>query len=269
MQRIDGHVHLEHGPICAEYIEAFVDAAQKQGLESIQILDHTHRFKEFHPAYRSVIEADPTQAQWLSGKGKFQDSLRDYLALVRAMKQRSWPLEVRFGLEVCYTPESEPFLKEICRGLPLDFLVGSVHSIGGYLYDMSFSQPLLWQKQPHSAIVEQYCECVLKSVQSGLFDQIGHPDTIKMAASDAVMDRKWISRIALEAKCRGVIIECNTGCHWRYAHPDYGLSADWLKMLADLEIPVITASDAHDPCNVNRDLEQARARLLQFGVRCV
>ncbi|MFQ8583268.1 MAG: hypothetical protein ACLSA6_12475 [Holdemania massiliensis] len=39
-----------------------------------------------------------------------------------------------------------------------------------------------------------------------------------MAASDAVMDRKWISRIALEAKCRGVIIECNTGCHWRYAH---------------------------------------------------
>ena len=42
-----------------------------------------------------------------------------------------------------------------------------------------------------------------------------------------------------------------------------------MKMLADLEIPVITASDAHDPCNVNRDLEQARARLLQFGVRCV
>lgn len=36
MQRIDGHVHLEHGPICAEYIEAFVDAAQKQGWKAFR-----------------------------------------------------------------------------------------------------------------------------------------------------------------------------------------------------------------------------------------
>ncbi|MFQ8583269.1 MAG: hypothetical protein ACLSA6_12480 [Holdemania massiliensis] len=151
MQRIDGHVHLEHGPICAEYIEAFVDAAQKQGLESIQILDHTHRFKEFHPAYRSVIEADPTQAQWLSGKGKFQDSLRDYLALVRAeaaevaARGSVWWRLLRLKVTIL----------KICRGLPLDFLVGSVHSIGGYLYDMSFLSRFV-AKQPHSAIVEQY-----------------------------------------------------------------------------------------------------------------
>ena len=146
MQRIDGHVHLEHGPLSVAYVEQFVAAAQKAGLDCLQILDHTHRFREFRPAYQSVIDADPLQAQWLSGKGKFKDSLTEYLELVRQMKQRVWPLEVRFGLEVCYTPESELFLREICRGLPLDFLVGSVHSIDGLLYDMPFSQQLLWQK---------------------------------------------------------------------------------------------------------------------------
>ncbi|MFR9256521.1 MAG: hypothetical protein ACLVJ6_14040 [Merdibacter sp.] len=53
-----------------------------------------HRFREFRPAYQSVIDADPRQAQWLSGKGKFKDSLTDYLELVRQLKQRAWPLEV-------------------------------------------------------------------------------------------------------------------------------------------------------------------------------
>ena len=268
MQRIDGHVHLEHGPLSAAYVEQFVASAQKAGLDCLQILDHTHRFREFRPAYQSVIDADPRQAQWLSGKGKFKDSLTDYLELVRQLKQRAWPLEVRFGLEVCYTPESELFLRDICRELPLDFLVGSVHSIDGLLYDMPFSQPLLWQNYEHQAIVDRYLDCVLQSVQSGLFDQIGHPDTVKMASAKAVMDPGRIREIAEEAKLRGIALECNTGCHWRYAHPDFGLSDLWLTLLTEVGNRVVTASDAHDPADVNRDLEQARARLIQFGVRC-
>ena len=83
MQKIDGHVHLEHGPLSVAYVEQFVAAAQKAGLDCLQILDHTHRFREFRPAYQSVIDADPLQAQWLSGKGKFKDSLTEYLELVR------------------------------------------------------------------------------------------------------------------------------------------------------------------------------------------
>ena len=73
MQKIDGHVHLEHGPLSVAYVEQFVAAAQKAGLDCLQILDHTHRFREFRPAYQSVIDADPLQAQWLSGKGKFKE----------------------------------------------------------------------------------------------------------------------------------------------------------------------------------------------------
>ena len=268
MQRIDGHVHLEHGPLSVAYVEQFVAAAQKAGLDCLQILDHTHRFREFCPAYQSVIDADPLQAQWLSGKGKFKDSLTEYLELVRQMKQHVWPLEVRLGLEVCYTPESELFLREICRGLPLDFLVGSVHSIDGLLYDMPFSQPLLWQKYAHQVIVDRYLDCVLQSVQSGLFDQIGHPDTVKMAAWDVTMDPARIREIAEEAQLRGIVLECNTGCHWRYAHSDLGLSDTWLEILAEAGNRVITASDAHEPEDVNRDLERARARLVQFNVRC-
>ena len=91
---------------------------------------------------------------------------------------------------------------------------------------------------------------------------------MKMASAKAVMDLGRIREIAEEAKLRGIALECNTGCHWRYAHPDFGLSDLWLTLLAEVGNRVVTASDAHDPADVNRDLEQARARLIQFGVRC-
>lgn len=265
MKRTDGHVHLEHGPLTETYVRRFVEQAQQAQLDCLQILDHTHRFKEFRPAYRSVIDADPTQARWLSGRGKFKDSLTDYLDLVRRLREVSWPLEVRFGLEVCYTPESELFLKELCTDLPLDFLVGSVHSIDGYLYDMNFSKPLLWAKHDHQALTDRYLQCVLQAVQSGLFDQIGHPDTVKVMAEKAVMAPSMIRTIALEAQLRGIALECNTGCHWRYGHADYGLSEAWLPILAETGVWVITASDAHDPQHVNHSLEQARMRLLHAG----
>ena len=47
------------------------------------------------------------------------------------------------------------------------------------------------------------------------------------------MDPGRIREIAEEAKLRGIALECNTGCHWRYAHPDFGLSDLWLILLAE------------------------------------
>ena len=44
---IDGHMHLEYGPLSVDYVLEFVQEAVKKGLDEIQILDHTHRFKEF------------------------------------------------------------------------------------------------------------------------------------------------------------------------------------------------------------------------------
>ena len=38
---IDGHMHLENGPLTKEYVLSFVEAAKQKGLDEIQILDHT------------------------------------------------------------------------------------------------------------------------------------------------------------------------------------------------------------------------------------
>ena len=51
---IDGHMHLENGPLTKEYVYEFIDEAILKGIDEIQILDHTHRFKEFEKCYEPL-----------------------------------------------------------------------------------------------------------------------------------------------------------------------------------------------------------------------
>ena len=155
---IDGHVHLENGDLSVDYAMQFVDAAVKKGIRTLQILDHTHRFLEFAPMYAGVRSASTLQADWL--KKKTKDHLSTYHHLIETMKQMDLPIEVRFGLEVCYTPEAEPFLRDILSQYPYDFLVGSVHSVDGILYDMPFSRELLWDRYPADGIYRRYYELI-------------------------------------------------------------------------------------------------------------
>ena len=128
---IDGHMHLENGPLSVDYVMEFVNAGVKAGLDTIQILDHTHRFQEFAPIYTRLKEASPYQKEWLDKKKL--EPLQTYFDVIEQVKKMDLPLEVRFGLEVCYAPEDKEFLKELLAQYPYDFLIGSIHSIDGLL----------------------------------------------------------------------------------------------------------------------------------------
>lgn len=115
---IDGHMHLEYGDLSKEYVLQFVESAVKNGMDEIQILDHTHRFKEFRPVYEGVRKASPYQEEWLNNKKmKFHSTLDEYCALIKEIKAMDLPIKVSFGLEVCYVPEYEETLREILKSL--------------------------------------------------------------------------------------------------------------------------------------------------------
>ena len=61
---IDGHVHLERGPLSPEYVWEFIDEARRKGISELQILDHTHRFREFRDMYEAMKKI-PEQKEWL------------------------------------------------------------------------------------------------------------------------------------------------------------------------------------------------------------
>ena len=52
-----------------------------------------------------------------------------------------------------------------------------------------------------------------------------------------------------------MLCENNTGIHYRYHHPDIGLSNPFLQVMKDHHVSMITSSDAHHPedvgCEIN------------------
>jgi Histidinol phosphatase and related hydrolases of the PHP family len=259
---IDGHIHLENGPLTKEYVLLFVEEAHKKGLDAIQILDHTHRFIEFEPIYEELKQY-PVQKKWLENKEmKFKDHLITFIELMEEIKEMDLPVQVTYGLEVCYVPHHEEKIKEILSQYHFDFIVGAIHSIEGILYDMSFSRELLWDVYDVNDIYQRYYELVFQLIQSDLFTQLAHPDTIKIfeiyPSYDLKSTYEKLSQLLNEHHMKA---ENNVGCFYRYHHPDVGLSEELLKIFKQNHVEMITASDAHHPSDVGSYIVQASQRI--------
>ncbi len=253
---IDGHIHLEKGPLTLDYLDRFISYAQKAGLEGIQILDHTHRFIEFADIYGEIKNASPLQRNWIENKMK--DRLSDYISLIFQAKKKKYPIEVKFGLEVCYTRHTEHILKNILKSCKFDFLVGAVHSVFGYLYDIdAFSKEILWDRYSADEIYKEYYENLASLIKSGLFTQAAHPDVIKLYNIYPGYDlAETYSDIAKLASEKGIYMENNFGCYYRYGHMDLGLSEQFLSVLKNKGARIILASDAHVPQDVGRCFDE-------------
>jgi histidinol-phosphatase (PHP family) len=248
---IDGHMHLEYGPLSVDYILEFVEEAINKGLKEIQILDHTHRFKEFESIYDD-LKKYPKQKEWLENrKMKFCSTLEEYQTVIDEVRKMKLPITVKFGLEVCYVPDHEDKIREILYGTSFDFVVGAIHSIDDILYDMSFSKEYLWDVYDVNHIYQRYYELIFQLVESNLFTQLAHPDTIKMFNYYPSYDLKetymQLSKLLNKHHMKA---ENNTGCYYRYHHKDMGLSDELLTVFKEYDVKIITCSDAHHPRDV-------------------
>lgn len=259
---IDGHIHLENGPLTLEYVLQFVEEAHHKGLEEIQILDHTHRFIEFEPIYKELKEYE-VQKVWLENKNmKFKNHISDFVTLMKEVQSLDLPVKVKYGLEVCYVPKHKELIKEILSLYEFDFIVGAIHSIDGILYDMSFSKELLWDRYDVNHIYKRYYELVFDLVQSGLFTQLAHPDTIKLFQIYPDYDLKpTYHQLADLLNEYHVKAENNVGCYYRYNHPDLGLSDELLEIFKDKHVEIITTSDAHKPSDTGSYIKEATLRI--------
>ena len=258
---IDAHIHFESQAYTKAGLMKFVDAAQKQGLDSIMILEHTHRFQEWAPLYDQILGIDTAQDVWYHKKKKI--SIRDYQEFITKMKQETFPIHIEFGLEVCYFHEKEAFIQTMLREFPYDFAVGSVHFVNHIAYDNAvFSKRLLWDQKSANQIYHDYYQEMERLIKSGLFQGLAHPDTIKMfhilPAYDLTPTYHHMAELLNE---HNMYTENNVGCYYRYHHEDLGLSDVFLSILQAHHVRLLTASDAHLPEHVGLYIKDAENRI--------
>ncbi len=250
---IDYHMHT---PLCrhAEGSPAlYLEAARKKGLREIGFADH-------YPLGLLGVEPD-------SPVTMTPDELPGYISEIGALAQDEKGIRVKLGVEVDYLPGKEKELARLLSGSPFDFVMGSIHFIGGW----DFTHPRHAGRYGSSnlgQIYRSYFKLLWQACSCSLFDIIGHVDVVKkfgFRLPHAEMEPYW-RRTARVLKENDICFELNTS--GRAAPVAEFYPGRRLLELCCLEgVPVTLGSDAHAPEQVGRYFDDALDLLRDVGYR--
>jgi histidinol-phosphatase (PHP family) len=259
---VDYHMHLRgesqngEGPIehTVEAVERFVESAAARGIDEIGFTEHVYYFREFD----ALIE-HPYQRKRIGWE------LAAYCDAV--LEAKGLGLPVKLGLEVDWFRGREAELADILAPYPWDFLLGSIHILEGEAIDV---EPGLWERLPVEDIWRRYFAELGSLAESGLVDVLAHPDLVKIfgrhPSEAAIASHHETAAEAIEAA--GVAIEVSTAGLRRPVAEVYP-APPLLRRCRDRGVTVTTASDAHHPGDVGRDLDRALELLQETGYETV
>lgn len=191
----------------------------------------------------------------------FPEQWEEYVSLVYACRDR-WQdqLDVRLGLESDFLPGLEPWLSDLHRKEPLNYVLGSVHPQIKEYRDHYFTGD--WP-----AYHRQYFHSLVEAAESGFFDSLSHPDLVKNLGTE-MWDLEAMMPTILESLDRiattGIAMELNTsGLHKNL--PEMNPSLPILKAMHQRGIPVVIGADAHQPERVSANFEDALRKVKEAG----
>jgi len=212
-------------------------------MSEIWLLEHCYRFSEFVPMYEGVCAHSNYIDEWFHRKaGVF--SILDYLNLIEKVRNKNYPIDIKWGLEVCYFKKFENLIYTQTKDLRLDFLVGSTHFIDNFAFDHKQEH---WDGVDVDKIFKHYFEISTDLANSGLFHGIAHPDSIKLFGhKPSFLLNPYYDKLADALAKNNMYAEMNSGCYLRCGC-EIGMDVNMIKAMKSHGVRVLTASDAHIP----------------------
>ncbi|WP_310551611.1 histidinol-phosphatase [Paenibacillus glufosinatiresistens] len=253
MTSFDLHTHHSRCGHADGSIRDYVEAAIASGLQVVGISDHTPYFGS------SEDQAFPNIAM---AKSQFREYVDEVLSL---KKEYAGVIDVLLGIESDYFPEHAELYRSKLAELPFDYVIGSVHSVGG----VSIFNKGRWKgrgAKERIAVKSEYYRLIAESARTGMFQILGHIDAMKgnfPAFSDIPASGAIDDCLRTIADC-GTAIEINTSGGTKLCGGWYP-SDDILERALHFGVRVTFGSDAHRPSRVAEDREAVAARLKEIG----
>ncbi len=254
----DYHLHLhEHQPTTSGpppgvyppgHIEAYVETAATRGITELGFTEHLYRCVEADRALGAFWEAEP-RTDLAEHTREFVErdrglSLDAYVDAITTAKARGLP--VKLGLEVDFFPETIDAVLELIAPYPWDFLIGSVHWVGGWAIDSSAVAHEFGRRGIDQAWAD-YFELEAALAGSGAVDVLAHVDVCKKYGHRPEAEPVGLYASVVDAAVRsGTAVEVSSQGLRRPAAEVYP-SPLFLKMFREAGVPVTLASDAHSP----------------------
>jgi len=232
-------------------IDDLLTAARSLGIDELGVSDHF----TLHP--------EGIEPSWSMQHARLQS----YLNELQSLAANAHGVNVRIGLEVDWFTGHGSRIAHVIEQLPLDYVIGSVHYVGGAEIDGS---PIRWERmsQPErDGVHEQYWRNIAELARSGIFDIVAHLDLPKKFGYRASSDIAPLVHAALDAIAdapRTLVVELNTAGWFKPCQDAYP-ALDILHACRERDIPVTISADAHHPDHLLRAFDRAADRLREAG----
>jgi histidinol-phosphatase (PHP family) len=185
-------------------------------------------------------------------------SIDAYLQLIEESRNHAWPVNMKFGLEICHFKEHETFIREQACGKGFDFLLGSIHFIDGFAFD---HKPEHWEGKDVDTLYRRYFELEIELAGSGIYNGIAHPDCIKLFGNrPSFALTSYYERLADACSKNGVYAEQSSGIR-RRTGAEIGMDKELLHAMKRCGVKILTASDAHRPDDVGAFIKEAQTMI--------
>ena len=241
--KADLHIHTFYSKHACGTLEECVLAAIKKDIKILTFTDHAP----------FVIDQQNRLSEY---------ELETYLQQINVLQKRyQHQIKILSGLEVDCIPESIDFVAKILRNHNFDFYIGAVH----FLFDKK-ERINIWdiEKLSNEKIIVQYFENVKYIVSTGLFDAIGHLESILRGGMCFDTFLKNIEQVIPCLRKYKIAVEMNTSLPYKEVFecqtlkkiilPSLFYRSQYLKLIADNKIPITLGSDAHKPSDIGRDI---------------
>lgn len=250
---LDSHLHTDQSFDSQVPIDVYGALAAERGIAELAITDH--------------IDFDP---RWLNFEPDFQ--LRERILREAAERWAAHGVAIRFGLEVSYESSREDEIREHLRTHAYDFVIGSVHITIDSPYHSSRVASFVAGRSLDEVVEPSFSE-VVAAARSGLFDTIGHLDSIKRYLLPHVTPAQLAERPDLYEPMLKALVEGGVGLEvntsgLRQATRETYPSAAVVARFRELGGERVTAgSDAHRPSWFAHGLDAAYQIAADAGFR--
>lgn len=251
---LDYHLHLwPHGQpdraVTMEELAAYCKLAVRAGVAEIAITEHLFRFVQADAALEGWWEDDNPDPVLAAGSADYwaQHARGDLDAYVDAvLEAKSAGLPVVLGLEVDYYRGRMDTVAELLSGYPFDVLLGSVHWLGAWRFDVLDDPATVgeWARRGTETAWDTYTEALEELAACGVCDVLAHPDLVKVAGHRPAVPEEFYDRMAEAAAASGMAAEVSSA-GWRKPAGEAYPAPALLSKFRARDVAVTTASDAH------------------------
>jgi histidinol-phosphatase (PHP family) len=266
---IDYHVHSDYSQDAEGSVAEYCRKAGELGLTEICFTPHF----EIDPVRVELDDKVRVKGEFVTMRSNWMGAL---IADIEQARREYSALKVRLGLEVGYDPTIEGEIADFLARYPFDYVIGSVHCIEHHEISSNKNMDFYYLSATLSQVVAGYFELLHRTIESGLFDAIGHLDVYKKYGLERygteLQERAkpfWPGILRRIASRPPLTIEINTsGLRQGPAEP-YP-SEEILRSAYQTGLRCVTlGSDAHRLIHLGFGLEHGAGLATQIGFRII